>query len=92
MGKNYADGPPYHNANQGHYKGYTEQDFVNLLEKLKNIKGKFLLSSYPSVVLETYTKKHKWFTQRVKLPVSIHLNRDIKPKMKIEVLTANYKI
>jgi DNA adenine methylase len=87
----YLD-PPYHNSNQGHYKGYTEQDFINLLEKLKNIKGKFLLSSYPSEILEAYTKKNKWFTQKIELPVSIHLNRDVKPKMKTEVLTANYEI
>jgi DNA adenine methylase len=76
----------------GHYKGYTEKDFEALLELLSKIKGKFLLSSYPSPLLEKYTKKHKWFTQKVEMTVTVPLNREAKPKMKTEVLTANYKI
>jgi DNA adenine methylase len=85
----YLD-PPYYNSHQGHYKGYTEKDFETLLELLSKIKGKFLLSSYPSPLLEKYTKKHNWFTKKVELSVSIHLNRSAKPKMKTEVLTGNY--
>src|ERR1035437_7941537 len=42
----YCD-PPYFNAHQGHYKGYTQQDFEKLLDALSLIKGNFLLSSYP---------------------------------------------
>ena len=42
----YCD-PPYPGANQGHYKGYTHEDFAALVDKLKGIKGKFLLSNYP---------------------------------------------
>ena len=41
----YLD-PPYPEAQQGHYSGYKNQDFNNLIELVKTIKGKFLLSCY----------------------------------------------
>ncbi len=87
----YCD-PPYYNSFMGHYRGYTEKDFDNLLQLLSKIKGKFLLSSYQSELLEKYSKKHKWFSQKIEMPVTIPINRGVKPKMKIEVLTANYEI
>lgn len=87
----YCD-PPYFNSHMGHYKGYTEKDFEDLLELLSTIKGKFLLSSYPSELLEEYTKRHKWFTKKFEMSVSIPLNRETKPKMKTEVLTGNYEL
>lgn len=83
----YCD-PPYFNSDMGHYKGYTEQDFENLLITLSEIKGKFLLSSYPSEILEKYTKKYKWHTTTIEgIPVSVSLK---KGKTKTEVLTGNY--
>ena len=44
----YVD-PPYIDSNQGHYGGYGKDDYINLLKTLAKVKGKFLLSSYPSV-------------------------------------------
>lgn len=41
----YCD-PPYPNTAQGHYKGYTQKDFENLIEILSQSKGSFLLSGY----------------------------------------------
>ena len=41
----YCD-PPYPDADQGPYKGFTRQDFRNLIYALSTIKGKFLLSCY----------------------------------------------
>lgn len=41
----YVD-PPYPGTDQGHYAGYTEEDFEQLVDKLKNIQGSFLLSCY----------------------------------------------
>jgi DNA adenine methylase len=52
----YID-PPYFNADMGHYGGYTISDFENLLLLLTEIKGKFMLSSYPSDILSAYAKK-----------------------------------
>lgn len=41
----YLD-PPYPNTNQGHYTGFSEQDFKTLLSNLRRVKGKFILSCY----------------------------------------------
>lgn len=41
----YVD-PPYPETDQGHYKGYSQEDFEQLVDKLKNIQGSFLLSCY----------------------------------------------
>ena len=83
----YID-PPYYNSNMGHYGGYTEQDFENLLKVLENVEGKFLLSSYPSELLSAYIKKNGWYTLEVEMTTMASTNR----KPKIEVLTANYEI
>jgi len=48
----YVD-PPYFNSNMGHYAGYTSIDFERDLDVLSKVKGKFLLSSYPSEILES---------------------------------------
>ncbi len=84
----YVD-PPYFNSDMGHYKGYTEKDFIDLLELLSKIKGKFLLSSYPSKVLDAYKKKYKWDQHIIEKKVAVTKQTD---KKKTEVLTANYDI
>lgn len=88
----YVD-PPYINSNQGHYKGYTESDYKDLLNTLAQIKGKFLLSSYPSEILSKYTKKYGWYTKSFSKPLSArkHKKGEARSK-KVEVLTANYQI
>lgn len=86
----YCD-PPYYNSNCGHYDGYSYQDFENLLESLTNIKGKFLLSSYPSDVLKKYRKQYGWHQWSVELGVSVN-NKSGYQKRKVEVLTANYAL
>jgi DNA adenine methylase len=86
----YCD-PPYFNAGMGHYDAYTEQDFENLLKALASIMGKFLLSSYPSEVLNKYIRKHKWHTKQMEMPLAI-ITKFRKGKTKTEVLTANYPL
>jgi len=86
----YCD-PPYFNSDCGHYDGYSEQDFENLLVKLSAIKGKFLLSSYPSELLKKYTKQNNWQMWSLEQNVTIN-NKSGYLKRKIEVLTANYPI
>lgn len=83
----YID-PPYFNSNMGHYGGYTEGDFRSLLEILRGIKGKFLLSSYPSDVLTEFTKANGWHTQKIETTIAASKYK----KPKTEVLTANYPI
>ena len=42
----YCD-PPYPNTNQGHYSGYTIDDFELLCDTLDTIQGSYVLSNYP---------------------------------------------
>ena len=86
----YCD-PPYFNSDCGHYDGYSEQDFENLLKTLSEIKGKFLMSSYPSPILQRYAKEKGWFMWSVEQGVSVN-SKSGYIKRKVEVLTANYPI
>ena len=79
----YVD-PPYFNSNLGHYTGYSETDFIRLLDVLSQVKGKFMLSSYPSKILSEHTEKNKWHT------ISINMHRSSGNGNKTEVLTLNY--
>lgn len=88
----YID-PPYPNSNQGHYSGFSQQDFEELLEVLSKLKAKFLLSSYPNETLERYSKKYGWHTKTFDKPLSARKATGAQPRgRKTEVLTANYPI
>lgn len=88
----YVD-PPYIDSNQGHYDGYTLADYTRLLNTLSAIQGKFLLSSYPSEILDEYIKKNGWYTKSFEKPLSAKkAEAGKKRSRKIEVLTANYPI
>lgn len=85
----YID-PPYFNADQGHYAGYTEEDFINLLDFLsKECVGRFLLSNYRSETLDKYVKENNWkykeVTVRIKAP-----SKEVRDKT--EVLVWNYNL
>lgn len=86
----YCD-PPYFNSNCGHYDGYAQADFEALLKLLSSIQGKFLLSSYPSPLLQSYAKKQKWKMWSQEMGVSVNAKSGYM-KRKVEVLTANYEI
>lgn len=86
----YCD-PPYFNSNMGHYKGYMKKDFEDLLQLLSTIEGKFLLSSYPSKLLEEYTLKYGWSTLTFEQLVSVNV-KTRGDKKKLEVLTGNYPL
>ena len=88
----YVD-PPYINTNQGHYGGYTEEHFKRDLDALTKVKGKFLLSTYPSNVLNQYIKENGWFFKDVPRTLSASNGAKLTTrKTKIERLTANYPI
>jgi DNA adenine methylase len=86
----YCD-PPYFNSDCGHYDGYSKEDFEQLLKVLSEIKGKFLLSSYPSDILKQYVKANGWQQWCTESGVSVN-NKSGYQKRKVEVLTANYKL
>ncbi|PAC27770.1 DNA adenine methylase [Flectobacillus sp. BAB-3569] len=81
--------PPYVSANQGHYGGYTLDDFKNLLDACANLKGKFLLSSYPEPILMEYRKKFGWKSKDIEKTLAVDGRRKA-TKKKIECLTWNY--
>ncbi len=82
---NYCD-PPYPGTDQGHYDGYTQEDFEMLLACLEKIEGKFLLSSFRNKALTEFAKKNGWDS------VEIYTSKPMSKGRKIEVLTANYQI
>jgi len=84
----YCD-PPYFNSDCGHYDGYSEHDFEQLLQHLSRVTGKFLLSSYPSSILSRYVAEFGWHQKSFQQKVSVNKGSR---KSKTEVLTANYPI
>lgn len=84
----YID-PPYVDADQGHYGGYTQEHFNILLNQLSKLKGKFLLSSYPNIELMKYRKEFNWHSKDIEMQLSASSN---KSRRKVECLTANYPI
>jgi len=88
----YVD-PPYIDTHQAHYGGYTHADFRRLLETLSKIQGKFLLSSFPSELLDEYIAKHGWYTKTFQKSLSSQKVKIGESRsQKTEVLTANYPI
>ena len=87
----YCD-PPYFNSHMGHFSRYTKQDFQKLLDELSKIKGKFLLSSYPSDILDEFTKQQGWYTRKVDKPLALSSHPLVNKRRKTELLTANYPI
>lgn len=84
--------PPYVGADQGHYKGYTEEEYTNLLETLSKIKGKFLLTTYDSELLDSYVQVNNWHQIKVEKPLTASNSNGDKRKRKVEVFTMNYEI
>lgn len=82
----YCD-PPYFNSDCGHYGGYTKENFEELLSTLASLKGKFLLSSYPSDILDYFVKEYGWEQKSWTTSVSVTNKTN---KKKTEVLTYNY--
>lgn len=82
----------FYNSDCGYYHGYSNEDFVNLLKMLKNVEGKFLMSSYSSDVLSEFTKDCSWKTISIEQKVSVANATGKLGKKKTEVLTANYDL
>ena len=86
----YLD-PPYVGACQGHYDGYSQSDFNELIDLLAKIEGRFLLSSFRNTYLSEASKQYGW--SQIELRMNTHPSFiPDQHKSKIEVLTANYPI
>ena len=82
----YCD-PPYVGANQGHYGGYTQEHFNELLKNLSQIRGKFILSSYQNEELTKYVNQFGWKQHKVLLHLG---SSNTKNKKRQEILTLNF--
>lgn len=83
----YLD-PPYPESCQGHYAGYTMEDFELLLQMLESIQGKFLLSCYELPILHEYAEKKSWQLKCIKMR-----KRSVskwRVESKVECLLSNY--
>lgn len=81
----YLD-PPYDECDCGFYEKQI-QVFHKLLDVLPNIKGKYLLSSYPSKGIIQFRKNNKVICQDIKQRLLCN-----RPQYKIECLTRNYQL
>lgn len=84
----YLD-PPYYGI-PNYYLKFTKQDHKNLLEMIKNMKAKWLLSNYPNKLYDEYLQEF----YRIEVVVSKHsANTGTNPRPRVkEVLWANYDI
>jgi DNA adenine methylase len=77
----YID-PPYPNTDQGHYSGFTQSDFEELIEVLRGIKGKFILSNYDnSAIPSDWVRREK----------RIYCSSALTNSERTEVLWMNYQ-
>lgn len=88
----YCD-PPYvlsTRSTGGEYGPFemTDEDHVRLLETLAGIKGRFLLSGYPSDLYAEFAAKHEW--RRVELLIDNKASSSKKKEKKTECIWMNY--
>ena len=79
--------PPYVDTSLGHYDGYTMENYIALLECLRSVQGKFLLTTFPTAVLEQYSEENSWKTIKNEMHLSASVTAG---KKKTEVFTMNY--
>ena len=82
----YID-PPYIDCNQGHYSGYTKENYSELLDILQGVQGKFILSSFPNEILEQYIDAHGWNNKSID---QHKWSSAKKGEQKVELLVMNY--
>ncbi len=80
--------PPYYNSDCGHYGGYSYEMYKELLELLSLTESKFLLTCYPSDLIDDYASKNGWIVERHEML----LNAGNKGKKKIELFVKNYTL
>lgn len=83
----YLD-PPYVSADQGHYEGYSMDDFRQLLDACATMQGKFLLSSYPEQLLLEYRERLGWKSRDFEKWLTVDMTKA--SRKKVECLTWNY--
>jgi DNA adenine methylase len=79
--------PPYPEADQGHYKGFTWQEYERLLVRAETIKGLFMLCNFNSPMLESYVLKNGWWRMQ-----KTYNNKGMRKddKSRTEIIVCNY--
>lgn len=83
----YLD-PPYPGSVQQHYNGYSMKNFIELLDLIQSIKGKFILSNFWSQNLKYFIKKNNWNYE--KLDYAMKVANFGTPRKKTEILVQNF--
>lgn len=85
----YLD-PPYYNADMGHYGDWNIDDYERLLFWCQDeCKGKFMLSSYKSDILQEFVDRNGWRSIEVTKRIQANM-KTLSPRDKTEVLAWNY--
>lgn len=85
----YCD-PPYIESDCGHYAGYTPEHYAKLLTRLSTIKGKFILSSYPDPILDSFVRRLGWHQIEKRFKISVNNRPGTPARIKTEVITMNF--
>ena len=80
----YCD-PPYIGTSMEHYGGYSEEDYIALLDLLASLDSKVLISSFENEILRSFIKANKWSVQRFASGDKLKVGS-------VEVLVGNYPI
>lgn len=63
--------PPYIDTNCAHYNGlFNEQAFIELLDVLSGLRGRFMLTMFPNDHILEYTNRHNWIIHRIERTIS----------------------
>jgi len=84
----YVD-PPYFNATQVYHINFSVGDYKKLLYVLSRIRGKFILSGYPSHLLKNLTTLFKWNNEQRDMCLSSATGNG-NLRRKIEEITWNF--
>jgi len=79
--------PPYVGADQGHYKGYREENLIELLETDAKLKGMFLLTHQEHPILDEYIQKYGWNSKKIE---KLSFAGPTKTKKRTECFCWNY--
>lgn len=82
--------PPYINSDCGHYEGvFGENDMRRLLDILKDVKGKFMLTMFPFDMIEEYANTNKWHINRIERTISAS---KVSRRRQEEWIVCNYEV
>lgn len=87
----YID-PPYIGTNMGFYKGYTTENYQELLSVLASVQGKFILSGYDNQYLAMAIEQNGWYALGIKSEKTITTRPGVTAGESIEILASNFPL